>query len=214
MYRSAFLLRSALICLPLILFGSLGFASQERKEQPTTAPAPRAEDEALRKAVGAPVDPKTYLVGAEDILNINVWREPNLTGPVAVRPDGKITLPLIGDLQAGGLTPAALTERITEGYKGAGLLDPVVMVSVSQVNSKKYFISGEIQRPGSYPLVVPTSISQAIAIAGGFRDYANTKNITIMRGPKVYKFNYHDFVHVKNRPQDILLESGDHIIVP
>jgi polysaccharide export outer membrane protein len=121
---------------------------------------------------------------------------------------------LIGDLQAGGLTPAALIERITEGYKGAGLLDPVVMVKVEQVNSKKYFVSGEVQRPGSYSLVVPTSVSQAIAIAGGFRDYAKTKNIIIMRGPKLFKFNYRDFVHVKNRAQDILLDNGDHIIVP
>jgi protein involved in polysaccharide export with SLBB domain len=81
MYRSAFSSRLALICLPLVLLLSLGLAAQEKKEQPATSPAPRAEDEALRKAVGAPVDPNTYLVGAEDILNISVWREPALTGP-------------------------------------------------------------------------------------------------------------------------------------
>jgi polysaccharide biosynthesis/export protein len=131
-----------------------------------------------------------------------------------VRPDGKITLPLIGDLQAGGLTPAALTENITEGYKRAGVLEPVVMVSVAQVNSKKYFVSGEVQRPGSYPLVVPTTVLEALAIAGGFRDYANTKNVLVMRGPKRYKFNYRDFTRGKNLGQDMFLESGDHIIVP
>jgi polysaccharide biosynthesis/export protein len=215
MDRSAFLSRRALIFLPLVLFVSLGYAAQVKKESSSTAPpAPRAEDEALRKAVGAPVDPQTYTIGAEDILNVNVWREQALSGPVGVRPDGRITLPLIGDMQAGGLTPAALTMRITEGFKGAGLLEPVVMVSVAQVNSKKYFISGEVQRPGSFPLVVPTTVLEALAIAGGFRDYANTKKILVMRGPKRLTFNYKDIVRGKKLAQNILLENGDHIVVP
>jgi len=120
---------------------------------------------------------------------------------------------LIGDLQASGLTPEKLAEAIKEGLVKY-VTEPEVMVQVASVNSKKYFISGEVQRPGSYPLVVPTTIAEALAIAGGFRDYADTRNILIMRGPKRYKFNFKDFVRGKNPVQNILLESSDHIIVP
>jgi len=185
----------------------------QEKRDTAQPPAPRVEDEELRKSVGAPVDPKTYIIGAEDVLKILVWREPDLSGPVGVRPDGMITLPLMGDVQAGGLTPEKLAERLTEGFK-KNINNPEVMVSVAQVNSKKYFVSGEVMRPGSYPLVVPTNILQALAIAGGFREYSDTKNVMILRGPKRYKFNYREVVRGKNMTQNILLESGDHIIVP
>jgi polysaccharide biosynthesis/export protein len=124
-----------------------------------------------------------------------------------------ISLPLLGDMKAGGLTPEKLAEQIKAGYTKY-VTEPEVMVSVAAVNSKKYFISGEVQRPGSYPLVVPTKISQALAIAAGFRDWANTKEILIIRGPKRFKFNYRDFTRGKNLAQDMLLENGDHIIVP
>ncbi len=198
----------------LVLLAPLSAQSQEKKEAPTGAPpAARTEDEELKKVVGAPVDPKTYIIGAEDILQIRVWREPDLSGPVGVRPDGMISLPLLGDIQAGGLTPEKLAERLKLGFSKY-VTEPEVMVSVASVNSKKYFVSGEIQRPGSYPLVVPTTVAQALAIAGGFRDWAKKKDILILRGPKRYKFNYDDFVRARNLGQNIYLESGDHIIVP
>jgi len=188
-------------------------AQEKKKETQPEQVTRSAEEEELRKAVGAPVNPKTYIIGAEDILLIRVWREPDLSGPVAVRPDGMISLPLLGDVVAGGLTPEKLAEKIKEGYTKY-ITEPEVMVSVASVNSKKYFISGEVNRPGSYPLVVPTTVAQALAIAGGFREWADQKNILILRGPKRYKFNYRDFVRGKNLGQNILLESGDHIIVP
>jgi len=206
------LIGTTIVCLVIILFTAEALAAQE-KQEPSTPPAPKAEDEALKKAVGAPIDPRTYIIGAEDILQIRVWREPDLSGPVAVRPDGKISMPLIGDLQASGLTPEKLAEAIRGGLTKF-VTEPEVMVQVASVNSKKYFLSGEVQRPGSYPLVVPTTIAEALAISGGFRDYADTKNILIMRGPKRYKFNYRDFIKGKNPTQNILLESGDHIVVP
>ncbi len=200
------------VCLVILLFSAVSPAAQEKKE-PSAPPAPAPEEESLKKAVGAPIDPKTYLIGAEDILQIRVWREPDLSGPVGVRPDGKISMPLIGDLQASGLTPEKLAETIKGGLTKY-VTQPEVMVQVAAVNSKKYFVSGEVLRPGSYPLVVPTTIAEALAIAGGFRDYADTKSILVMRGPKRYKFNYRDFVKGKNPTQNIPLESGDHIIVP
>lgn len=192
-----------------------GRRAQDNKEPAAAPPAPKAqaEDEQLRKAVGAPIDPKTYLIGPEDILNIRVWREPDLSGPVGVRPDGKITLALLGDVQAGGATPEKLAASLTEEYSKF-VTSPVVMVSVAAVNSKKYFVSGEVTRPGSYPLVVPTTVAEALAIAGGFREYADKKNVMIMRGPKRYKFNYRDFERGRAQTQNITLENGDHIIVP
>jgi polysaccharide export outer membrane protein len=186
-------------------------AAQEKETTPP--PAPTAEAEALKKAAGAPVDPKTYLIGTEDILQIRVWREPDLSGPVLVRPDGKITLPLIGDLQASGVTPEKLTAVITEGLSKF-VTNPEVMVKVEAVNSKQYFMSGQVQRPGKYPLVVPTTVLEAISIAGDLRDYANAKNILIVRGPKRFKFNYKEVMKGKNLAQNIYLESGDHIFVP
>lgn len=195
-----------------VLFALLAAGAQE-KQEPPKPPAPTPEEQALKKAVGAPVDPKTYVIGAEDILMIRVWREPDLSGPVGVRPDGKISLPLIGEVQAGGVTPEKLAEHITEGFSKY-VNNPEVMVQVATVNSKKYFITGEVNRPGSYPLVVPTTILEAIAIAGGFREWAKKKDIMILRGPKRYRFNYNQVVKGKNMAQNIQLESGDHIIVP
>lgn len=212
MRRRALLNGRIIFSLLMVLLTSLTLAAQEKKE-PGTPPPPSAEDEALKKSVGAPVDPKTYVIGAEDILQIRVWREPDLSGPVGVRPDGKISMPLVGDLQAGGLTPEKLAETIKEVLVKY-VTEPEVMVSVASVNSKKYFVMGEVNRPGQYPLVVPTTISQALTVAGGFRDYADTKNVLILRGPKRYKFNYRDWVRGKNPMQNILLESGDQIVVP
>jgi polysaccharide export outer membrane protein len=191
----------------------LAAGAQDKKEPAATPPVPTAEDEQLRKTVGAPIDPQTYLIGPEDILNIRVWREADLSGPVGVRPDGKISLPLLGDVQAGGETPERLAAVLTEAFSKF-VTSPEVMVSVASVNSKKYFMSGEVGRPGSYPLVVPTTVAEALAIAGGFRDYANKSNVMILRGPKRFKFNFKDFERGRSLPQNILLENGDHIIVP
>jgi len=214
--RRSVTLRWTAACFSLFaLVAAFGQERQERQAQ-QAAPPPRSspvDEEALKKAVGAPIDPRTYLIGAEDILMIRVWREPELSGPVGVRPDGMISLPLIGDVQAGGVTPEKLAEKITSGFSKY-VTDPEVMVQVASVNSKKYFISGEVNRPGSYPLVVPTTVLEAIAIAGGFREWADKKKILILRGPKRYRFNYNEVVRGKNMIQNMQLESGDHIIIP
>lgn len=195
------------------LAGAFGQQQQPANEPPKpkeNTPDNLAE---LAKSPAAPVDPKTYLVGPEDILVVRVWREPELSGPVAVRPDGQITLPLVGDVQAGGLTPEALVESITQ--KLSTLMNsPQVMVSVQAVRSKKYYIIGEINRPGEFPLVTPTTVLEALSNAGGFREFANQKKIVIMRGDKRLKFNYKEVVSGKNLEQNIHLENNDHIIVP
>jgi polysaccharide export outer membrane protein len=189
--------------------------AQEKRESAPPAAAQRApQDEELQKAVGAAIDPSTYIIGAEDILKILIWREPDLSGPVLVRPDGMISLALLkSDMKAAGMTPKQLEERITKAY-GELVNNPNVTVSVATVNSKKYFVGGEINRPGQYPLVVPTTVSQALTIAGGFREYAGLKNILIRRGPKLFRFNWKDYVQGKNLARNIPLENGDEIIVP
>ena len=164
-------------------------------------------------ATAAPVDPASFEIGPEDILLIRVWREPELSQGVQVRPDGKITLPLIGEVQAAGLTPNGLKEQITTKLTEF-INEPEVMVSVQSVQSRRYYITGEINRPGRYSLVVPTTILQALTNAGGFREFAATKKIRILRDGNIIKFNYNDVSKGKNMDQNIFLQSGDHIFVP
>ena len=213
------LLRGAIIvCLVSTLFALSSLVAQEKQESgppavvPAAAAAKAANDE-LRKQAGEPVDPNTYIIGSEDILRVMVWENPNMSGPVTVRPDGMITLPLINDLKAGGITPKQLKDLVTKAYEEF-IIKPEVMISVMAVNSKFYYISGEVNRPGQYPLVTAKTVMQALTIAGGPREFANKKNILIIRGPKRYKFNYNDVIKGKNMQQNIYLESGDMINVP
>jgi polysaccharide export outer membrane protein len=162
--------------------------------------------------VGAAVDPNKYLIGPEDILFVKVWRETDFTMPVAVRPDGKITMPLIGEVQAAGQTPMQLTKALSE-LLTKYINNPDVTVFVTDVRSKKYYILGEVNRAGAFPLVTPTTILEALGNAGGFREFANTKKIKILRGDKVFNFNYNDVTRAKHLEQNIFLENGDKIIV-
>jgi polysaccharide export outer membrane protein len=182
------------------------------------APGPQNQPKAAspsgeRKASAAGVDPKTYKIGAEDLIMVRVWREPELSGQFPVRPDGKISLPLVNEVMADGLTPEQLAETIAKGLSRY-MTQPEVSVAVQQVNSKKYFIIGEVQKPGSYPLTVPTTVLEALVNAGGFRDFANPKKIIILRKGQRLKFNYKEVIAGKKMEQNIALENGDQIIVP
>jgi len=162
---------------------------------------------------GVAVDTHKYVIGAEDVLGILVWRENDISRVVVVRPDGKISLPMIGEVQAAGLTPEQLGNNLVQAFTKY-INNPEVLVSVQQVNSKKYYIDGEVGRPGEYRLITPTTVLEALSEAGGFRDFANTKKIRILRGNKTLKFNYKDVSHGKNMDENIYVENGDHIIVP
>jgi len=168
---------------------------------------------ASRAAAGPAVDPKTFIIGAEDMLVVRVWREPELSGQFMVRPDGKISLPLVNEVQAAGQTPEQLTASIAQGLSKF-MNHPEVAVVVSQVNSRKYYIQGEVGRPGAYPLVVPTTVLEALSNAAGFREFANTKKIVILRnGKERLLFNYKEVTKGKHTDQNILLQPGDQIIV-
>jgi polysaccharide export outer membrane protein len=199
----------------LLLGAAFTVCGQEVKPEPAK-PAPAAgtlEQPALGDApIAAPVDPKSYVIGAQDVLGIRVWREPELSGSVSVRPDGRITLPLVGDIDAAGFTPEALTARVTEAL-GKILNKPEVTISVLSVQSKRFFISGKVGRSGAVPLVVPTTILQALSSAG-LGEWAKKSKIIIMRGTQRIKFNYDEVIKGKKLEQNIFLQDGDHIFVP
>jgi polysaccharide export outer membrane protein len=208
------------LCCLLVCFASFAQEQAEDKkpaEGEKTAETPKPstglDSETKPLEVSAPVDPKSYVIGTEDIIAIRVWREPELSGGHAVRPDGRITLPLIGEVVAAGLTPEKLAERLNQAFSEV-LKKPQVMVSLHQVNSKKYFITGEINRSGSFPLITPITVLEALSNAGGFREFANTKKIIIWRGGKRIDFNYKDVIQGKKLEQNIYVEPNDHIIVP
>lgn len=174
--------------------------------------SPRA---ALPAAV---VPPPDYVIGPQDQLSIIFWRDKDLSVDVViVRPDGKISLPLLNDVQASGLTPEQLRENVTEAAKRY-IEDPNATVVVREINSRKVFITGEIDKPGTYPLAGPTTVLQLIATAGGVREYADRTKIVILRtenGKQIgYRFNYKEVVEQKNMKQNIELRPGDTVIVP
>jgi polysaccharide export outer membrane protein len=185
-------------------------------QQPPSAPKPGeskpSPEERLAESLPAPVDPKTYKIGAEDVLRITVWREPELSGTVGVRPDGMVTVNLVGEVQVNGLTPMELAARLKEEF-GKLVNNPVVSVEVHQVKSKKYYVTGGVGRAGQYPLVVPTTVLEALTLAGGPSEWANKKRITILRGTKRFYFNWNDVIKGKNLQQNIYLENGDFIVV-
>jgi polysaccharide export outer membrane protein len=200
-----------------LLAGSIWLAAQNTPQKPQeTPPQEPAKPETAEPAKTTPlpvnVDPKTFSLGPEDVILVHVWREPDLSGQMVVRPDGKITMPLIREVDVAGLSPEQLTARISEALSKF-INNPQVLVQVLAVRSKRYLISGEIFRPGAYPLVAPTTVFEAITLAGGFRDFANTKNIIIIRRDQRLRFNYKDIVKGKNPSQNVLLENGDKIIV-
>ena len=209
------------VWLAPVLLGVLAAQQPAQDQQPAATQAaedntkPAAENPGEEKGVTpvAPVDPKAYIIGAEDIISIRVWREPENSGLFTVRPDGKISVPLIGEIAAAGLTPEKLSESIAQGLQKV-MVHPEVTVGVERVNSKKYYIQGEVNKPGSYPLVIDTTVLEALVNAGGFREFANTKKIIILRGTERLKFNYHEVTKGKKMEQNILVKPGDQIIVP
>ncbi len=193
-------------------------ATQQPAPATQQAPAPDAAKPAPAgpvkppAAAGSAVDNDTYILGAEDVITVRVWREQDLSGPHTIRPDGKITMPLIKDIQAAGLTPNKVAEAITAALSKF-VNNPDVAVSVEDVRSRRYFVDGEINRPGAYPLATPTNVFEAITLAGGFREFANKKHIIILRGDKRIKFNWSEVLKGKNLSQNINLENGDRIMV-
>lgn len=161
--------------------------------------------------------PSGYVIGAGDILSIVFWRDKDMSAEVMVRPDGKISLPLLNDIDAAGSTPEELRERLTQAA-GKYIDDPNATVVVKDIRSRNVFITGFVAKPSTYPLVSPMNVLQLIALAGGLLDYANSKQIVVVRnenGKTTYhKFNYNDVVRQKHIEQNIALRPGDTVVVP
>jgi polysaccharide export outer membrane protein len=202
----------------LLAFATRGWAQDQTPPADQTNTGHAEGDKKVASApvplsAGAPVDSGSYKIGPADVLNIQVWKEPEFSGAVAVHQDGKITLPLIGDLQAGGKTPNEVQAIVADSLKKY-VVKPLVTVTVQDVGSKRYYMDGLIARPGEYPLIVPTTILEAISKAGGLQDFANSKKIYILRGDKRIYFNYKDVIHGRHMEENVQLQPGDHVVVP
>jgi polysaccharide export outer membrane protein len=204
--RLGFRSLAAPIGLAACLCWSNAFAQTTPKAP--TAPAAAAEGMAV---------PSDYVIGAEDVIGVVFWRDQEMSGDVTVRPDGRITLPLIGDLTAAGLKPEALKD-VVEKAANRYVSDANVTIVVRQINSRKVFITGEVATPGAYPLIGPRTVMQLIALAGGLNEYADASNLSIMRqeggSTKYFKFNYKEVSRGRKLEQNIQLKPGDTVVVP
>jgi polysaccharide export outer membrane protein len=199
-----------------ILFGwaflAAWLCAQEPSQKPTQTSATKTADLAAR-----PMGEAEYKIGPQDVLRIDVWKEPDISRTIPVRPDGKISLPLLSDLQAAGLTTMELAASITEGLKKF-INSPQVTVTLTEINSRRVYCNGEVTRPGALALLPNMTALQAISSCGGFTQFAKIKSIYILRvegGKQVqHPFNYKEVVKGKNPEDNILLQPGDVIVVP
>jgi polysaccharide export outer membrane protein len=204
-----------------------------RAQQTSPAPAPKTAPATTEQAASTLTQPvgttgtlsvapnrsgavsPDYRLGPGDKLRVEVYKDTQLSQSLQVRPDGKITLPLVGDLQASGLTPIELRDRIATALREY-VTNPVVTVIVVETIAPLVYIMGEVNNPGSISMQGPISVLQALAIAGGFKDFANTKNIKVLRrtsrGQQTIAFNYRDALRAEGPP--MMLQPGDTVVVP
>lgn len=188
---------------------------------PVRTPSPRVTESSNANAPTSVAVPRPraldYLIGPDDVLAVRYWNDTDLSAQVTVRPDGFISLPLLRDVEATGLTPDALADRI-QTRASTYLEDPRVTVVVQQINSRKAFITGEVVKPGPYSLTGPTTVLQLIAMAGGLTTFAGQEQIAIIRtggnGPVTFTFNYKKASQLKDLRQNIVLLPGDTVVVP
>jgi polysaccharide export outer membrane protein len=185
------------------------FAQSSSTSSPSSKPAPTPTP-----AVPATID-ADYHIGPQDFVQIDVWKEPEITRTIPVRPDGKISLPLLNDVQAAGLTAMQLANNIREGLTKY-LNNPQVTVTVTQINSRRIFVTGEVAHSGALPLLPGMTVLQALSTAGGFTQFAREKNIYILRNEngKQVKIPYTYKDVLKGKKEDTVLQPGDVIVVP
>ena len=179
---------------------------------PTQPPAPAADSS------GAKAHDDSFVIGNDDVLAINVWKEPDVSRSIPVRSDGKISLPLVGEVQAAGRTPLKLEQDIASKLKNY-IAEPEVTVIVQQINSQKFNVLGQVMRPGTFVITNTPTVLDAIALAGGFRDFAKQKSMYILRqnadGTQTrIPFNYKEVVKGINPAQNIKIQPRDTVVVP
>ncbi len=206
--------KAALVLAGAVLFCGTSLLAQGTPQNPPAEPA-KPPVSATTSPVAAN-DPD-YKIGPQDVLTINVWKEPDVSREVPVRPDGKISLPLLNDIEAAGLTPMQLANALTENLKKF-ISSPQVTVIVKEINSRRVYVIGEVVRAGTFPLLPKMTVLQIVSSCGGFTQFANPKKIYVLRtkdGKQTkIPFNYKDVVSGKNPEQNIELEPGDTVVVP
>jgi polysaccharide export outer membrane protein len=209
---------SALRILPLLLLLLVsGVLAQSDPAAKPAAPTAAAAAPVANDKVAAHVD-SSYLIGANDVLAVSVWKEPDVSRTVPVRSDGKISLPLVGEMQAAGQTPRQLEQEIAKRLQSF-ITEPEVTVIVTESKSQKINIMGMVARPGAYLLSGSTTVLDAIALAGGFKDFAKQKSIYVLRQApdgteQRLPFNYKDVIKGKNPEQNVRLLPGDTVVIP
>lgn len=207
------------LVLPLIAGSALMCSAQDKKTTAATDPDARVKTAQPKGHVdNSWIDGKSYIIGENDMLAIDVWKEKEISREIPVRPDGKISLPLIGEIQAAGLTPLQLQDNITQDLK-AYIDNPEVTVIVDDPRSHQFNIVGQVARPGTYPLSESMTVLDAIAEAGGFRDFAKQTKIYVLRpspgGVRVrIPFNYKKVIRGADLQENVPLKPGDTIVVP
>jgi polysaccharide export outer membrane protein len=208
----ATLLLSTLLCCP----GWAQIIAKGPDNSMTTGIGTNAQAKDLSVGISAASDP--FVIGADDVLAINVWKEPEISRAVPVRSDGKISLPLLGEVVASGRTPPELQVEIAKKLQEY-LSEPEVTVIVQEIRSQQFNVLGEVARPGTYPLTKSVTVLDAIAMAGGFRDFARQKGIYVLRrkpdGSDVrLPFNYKQVIKGKITTQNVELQPRDTVVVP
>jgi polysaccharide export outer membrane protein len=202
---------------PLFLSVALYGQNATAGNQAPTPTKERSQSAAAQDSEGKPHD-NSFVIGNDDVLAVSVWKEAEISRSVPVRSDGKISLPLVGELQAAGRTPFNLEQDIAERLKNY-ISEPEVTVIVQQINSQKFNIMGQVVKPGSYPLASAATVLDAIAVAGGFRDFAKKKSIYVLRqnvdGTQTrIPFNYKEVIKGQNPSENSKLQPRDTIVVP
>ncbi len=208
--------RIALAVMSLLLLSLTAMAQEKGQKKADKKDAAAAAPKTEATPAPAPA-PEEYVIGPDDVLHVSVWKEPELSGQVAVRPDGKISLALLNDIQAAGTTPLKLAADIADKLKQY-VTDPRVTVTVVAMNSRRIFIMGQVTRAGAFPMLPNMTLMQALSSAGGFTPYANIKKMYLLRneGGTATKMpiNYKALISGKAPEQNIPLKPGDTIVVP
>jgi len=204
------------LCLAACVWAQTPESNEVGGQAPDTATM-ASLTQSVKGSANKPHD-DSFVIGNDDVLVVNVWKEPDLSRSIPVRSDGRISLPLIGEVQAAGRTPLKLEQEIASKLQPY-LEEPEVTVIVQQINSQKFNILGQVAKPGSYAITNSATVLDAIALAGGCRDFAKRGSIYILRhnsdgSESRISFNYKDVIKGKNMAQNIKLRSHDTIVVP
>lgn len=205
-------------CAGILLLSCQAVAQMGKPESKLTdAKASNGIERKIAQPTGLTVS-EEFVIGTGDVLAVNVWKETEVSRVVPVRSDGRISLPLVGEIQAGGRTPKQLEAEISAKLKDY-VSEPEVTVIVQEIKSQKFNVLGMVMKPGSYTLTNPTTVLDAIAMAGGFRDFAKQKDIYVLRraadGTQTrLGFNYKDVVKGHKSTQNVALQSNDTVVVP